>query len=256
VTPVPEVSVNLYTCHDERAEIEHALRTITMEMAFADGNGIQPNYSDYVIMTGNTNRYRPLVKALAKKYRIPVDIQPADPMISNPVVRRFIRLLELETLDFSIDAIYEIFADNLFMLPGLKIHNEEKAPNIRSFTQFCRRYNIRLLDEATRRIDDVKRELQRKHDEAVPDDIDPEKTERAWERNRREMDYYEEIVGLLQDFRSREYREKKDAVVGSRVTWALRMVESQKNLGSGDAYVARNRFAEMLNGLLRHLPPA
>jgi hypothetical protein len=200
-------------------------------------------------MTGNTNRYRPLVKALAKKYGIPVDIQPADPMISNPVVRRFIRLLELETLDFSIDAIYEIFADNLFTLPGLKIHNEEKAPNIRSFTQFCRRYNIRLLDEATRRIEDVKRELQRKHDEAVPDDIDPEKTERARERNRREMDYYEEIVGLLQDFRSREYREKQ---MHCRIawTWSLRMVESQKNLGSGDAYVARNRFAEMLNGLL------
>ncbi|MCA1803601.1 MAG: PD-(D/E)XK nuclease family protein, partial [Rhodothermaceae bacterium] len=259
----PGTSVILFTCHDERAEIEHALRTIIMEMAFADGNGgmqthndgrsyrpangephqnnngIPPKYSDYVIMTGNTNRYRPLVKALAKKYRIPVDIQPADPMISNPVVRRFIRLLELETLDFSIDAIYEIFADNLFTLPGLKIHNEEKAPNIR----------FRLLDEATRRIDDVKSELQRKRDEAVPDDIDPEKMERAWERNRREMDYYEEIVGLLQDFRSREYREKQ-MPLSDRVAWALRMVESQRNLGSGDAYVARNRFAEMLNGLL------
>ncbi|MFN2374367.1 MAG: hypothetical protein ABR545_11230, partial [Cyclonatronaceae bacterium] len=77
----PGTSVNLFTCHDERAEIEHALRTIIMEMAFADGNGgiethnggrsyrpangephqnnngIPPKYSDYVIMTGNTNRY-------------------------------------------------------------------------------------------------------------------------------------------------------------------------------------------------------
>ncbi|TVQ14517.1 MAG: PD-(D/E)XK nuclease family protein, partial [Balneolaceae bacterium] len=269
----PYSSVNLFTCHDERAEIENALRTITMEMAFADDDHHPPTdsetghpeisesgphqkcsarppmYSDYVIMTGNTNRYRPLVKALAAKFGIPVDIRPADPMISNPVVRRFIRMLELETLDFSIDAIYEIFADNLFTLPGLKIHNEEKAPNIRSFTQFCRRYNIRLLDEAGQRIADVKKELQRRRDETTPDDIDYEKTERAYERNRREMDYYEEIVGLLQDFRLREYRAKQQ-LLSERVAWALSMTDAQKNLGSDEAYIARNRFSEMLSSLL------
>jgi len=234
--------------HNARTELVESLRRIRWNVAQTADGEVGSLFSDYTILVGNLPDYQALAAALSEQYEVPVYCTRGPILGSHPIVRRFMTMLSLELNDFQIDDIYQVFADNQFKLSELKEDNETITPNIRSFCQFCRKYNLRNLSEARKRLDHiVERGLRQIDDDKVYRDEESRLKDRKELLNNAE--YYNKIIRILEHYRKQfDISQKKK--LPDWVTWAKEQIQQQQNLGSTVANQARQDLENVLDNVL------
>ena len=201
-------------------------------------------YDDFVILTGDLSLYEPMVPSFCRRYEIPLYTSRGPSLISQPFIRRILTYLKLGHSNFKIDDVFRIFSDNRLLLPDLQDNDELKMPNIRHFSQFCREYNFRTLDEAADGMDRVFDWLF----ELVRFDDDDEKEQKRREQEQRNRDFYHEVVGRLQSLRE-YYRTNEHQTLSDWAEWAGSLLALQKNLKSREANEAREILRIILDKL-------
>ena len=221
--------------HTLRDSVEAAFRQILSEVA----NG-KSSFRDFAVITGDLAAIQPTVDSLANRYDLPIDCTLKPGLLGNPVMQRFLSLFSLDANEFGIDAIFEVFADNLFRIPQLEEHDEHEPPNIRSFTQFCRRYNLRTLSKVDDRLEVIQEQAIRQERNSDFYHDDPTQAERRITQLRHEFTYYREVIEKLKVFRT-QYSSKKQSLKEWRAWTELRMDE-QMALGSEEANRSRENL--------------
>ncbi len=233
--------------HNPRAELTEALRLIKWSISHKKPGESGSKFSDYIILAGNLQQYQPYAEALSAKFEVPVYVTRGPARSSHPIIRRFSLLLSLGLNDFQIDDIYQIFADNQFKLPQLEDDDENATPNIRSFCHFCRIYNLRTLQEATERIEDISsRELHRISTDKAFDNEESRK--QAISKVEKNISYYLDVIRVLEHFR-KSYPTGVNPL-SSWVKWGQELIDRQNNLGSSTANQARQDLLILLQNIL------
>ncbi len=234
--------------HHPREELEQAVRRILGEISqHKEGaNEREPGsrFENYVILTGDLSLYEDQVPAMSRRFRIPMYTSRGPSLISHPFIRRMLTYLKLEHNDFQIDDVFRVFADNRLVLPELKDHDEQKAPNIRHFSQFCRAYNFRTLKEVGEGLDRVFDGLL---DQIVYED-DAEKEQRRREQHRRDRSFYTEVIRHLDALR-RHYETEAHQPLDGWIAWTRSLLDLQKDLMSREANEARQLLEVILEKL-------
>ncbi|MEX0681410.1 MAG: PD-(D/E)XK nuclease family protein [Balneolales bacterium] len=228
--------------HHPREELEQSIRQMLAHMSHF-GN----RFDDYVILTGDLSLYEWMVESVSKRFQVPLYASRGLSLISHSFIRRLLSYLKLEQNDFPVDDVFRIFADNRVVLPELKDHDDQKPPNIRHFSQFCREHNFRTLKEVSGGIDRVfDWLLERIHYE---DDEDREDKRRAGLQ--RDRDFYKSVIRHLETLR-RYYMSKGQQSLKEWVKWATRLLALQKDFMSRQGNEAR----ELLDSILEKLEKA
>ena len=248
---LPAVNLHLQGLHHPREELEQSVRQIIAFMT--KQNGAQKpakrassnlNFDDFVILTGDLSLYEPMAASVSERYGIPLYTSRGPSLISHPFIRRLLTYLKLGLNDFQIDDVFRVFADNRLMLPDLPDHDEQKAPNIRHFSQFCREYNFRTLDEAAEGMDRVFDWLL----DRIYFEDDQEKEERRRAYEQRNRDFYATVIDHLDALRT-FYRSPEKQTLAEWVDWTKALLRLQKDLMSREANEARELMEIILDKL-------
>lgn len=271
---LPADGICLGAFHHPREELEQAVRQILALLAQADrknpddtrsgrkepddsqsGQGGSQShldkaqvgcYDDVVILTGDLSLYEPMVAAVAERFGVPLYTSRGPSLISNPFIRRLLTYLKLDLNGFPIDDVSRVFADNRLVLPDLPDHDENKAPNIRHFSQFCREYNFRDLKEAASGMERVF-DVLLNH---IRYEEDEEKEGRRRERERRNREFYLSVLEHLDALR-RFYNAAERQTLTEWVEWSRKLLLLQGNLKSREANEAKELLEIILEKLAR-----
>ena len=245
--------------HHPREELEQAMRQILMLISEGNGTaGAQPEYRDFVILAGDLSLYEPMVPAMRERFGVPLYTSRGPSLISHPFIRRLLTYLKLEENGFQIDDVARVFADNRLVLPNLEDHDEQKTPNIRHFSQFCREYNFRTLDETEDGISRVFDSLL----EYIRYEDDEEKEQKRRDGLRRDRKFYGDVIRNLKKLRT-SYNTEGKMLLRDWVGWTEDILGLQKDLMSREANQAKQlldiilgklRDSEARLGLVRKLP--
>lgn len=247
-TTAPQQGLQLYgrpfysqTWHNPRSELDQAMRQICRSIDQAKPGEHGSACRDYIILAGDLNNYEPISGSLARRYGLPVYCSRGPSLISHPVVRRLLKLLRLAPEGCQIDDVYQIFADNQIRLPRLE-HNVESTPNIRSFSQFCRRYNLRTLREAAEQLDSIFDSQKSGVINHPHENLDETRALNRLETNRQ---FYQNVIGHLSAF------EKKYAADGIHplsywVDHSRNLLSMPENLFSSEANIIRSKMLDTL----------
>ena len=255
--PAEDIYVN--TFQHPREELEQAVRQILAMMTVGkvqdaghgsgqDGGQGQgaaiTSYEDVVILTGNLSIYEPMVTSVADRFGVPLYTSRGPSLISNPFIRRLLTYLKLGDNDFPIDDVSRVFADNRLRLPDLQDHDENKAPNIRHFSQFCREYNFRSLDEAASGMERVFEWLL----DHIQFEEDEEREEQRREQERRNREFYTSVLDHLDALR-RFYDTPERQDLSAWVEWTRTLLQLQGDLMSREANEVKELFEIILEKL-------
>ena len=240
--------IHIQEAHNARAELEQALRIIRWRAAMTHAGKHGSHFSDYIILVSDLTDYEPLVESLSRSCEIPLSATRGPARNSNPVIRRFMLLLSLLRNGFSIDDIYQVFADNLFKVHGLDSDDPAEVPNIRSFCQFCRAYNFRTLEEADAGLENAmaRRRLsiqQTRH-------WDEDWKRRESDQIDRDENYFKDVIKALSGLRRRFLSGQDLRPLSDWVIWAEKLINEQDNLGDPKANVSRSQLSEILDELI------
>ncbi|MEX1136068.1 MAG: PD-(D/E)XK nuclease family protein [Balneolales bacterium] len=246
-SPKPNRPLYTQTWHNPRTELDQTLRQICRNINQAKPGEHGSRCEDYVILGGDISRYEHFAKPLARRYDLPVYSSRGPSLISHPVVRRLLKLLRLIPEGFQIDDVYQIFADNQVRLPRLE-HNVDSTPNIRSFSQFCRHYNLRTLSEADEQLNSIfDSQKSNVHNQAqTRGDFDEARELMKLENNRL---FYQNVIKHLLAFK------EKYTIDGIRPLkfWAnhsRELLSMPENLFSSEANVVRSKMLDTLQEIL------
>ena len=177
--------------HDQRAELMEIFRRIRIQVAKDEAA-----FSDHIVLLGDGHTYQPFLESAARTAEVPVYSTLSARLAANPLVRRFQDYLSLGLGGFQIDHIQAVFGDNLFELPSGLVQDEYEAPNVRSFSRFCRKYNLRTLTEASSGIEGIERFRLKQ----IVDDSpgrDEQQIEREQAQAKREFAFYRNLIEVL-----------------------------------------------------------
>ena len=243
--------LHLQSFHHPREELEQAARQIIAFMTKKNGTqkpsinaSSNLNFDDFVILTGDLSLYEPMVASASERFGIPLYTSRGPSLISHPFIRRLLTYLKLNLNDFQIDDVFRVFADNRLMLPELPDHDEQKAPNIRHFSQFCREYNFRTLDEAAEGMNRVFVWLL----DRIHFEDDPEKETRRRDNQQRNRDFYATVIDHLDALR-KLYHTPEKQTLKAWVDWTKSLLGLQKDLMSREANEARELIEIILDKL-------
>lgn len=259
--------VYLDTFHHPREELEQTVRQIVALVSGQDSGAFassrlprftaasssgkkgtsassRMHYDDFVILAGDLSLYEPMAASFSRRYKIPLYTSRGPSLISQPFIRRILTYLKLGHSNFQIDDVFRIFSDNRLVLPDLQGNDELKTPNIRHFSQFCREYNFRTLDEAADGMDRVFDWLL----EHIRYDDDEVKEQKRREQEQRNRDFYQEVLGHLQSLRV-YYKTNEQLTLADWADWAGSLLALQKNLKSREANEAREILRIILDKL-------
>ena len=253
-TNITNGPVYLDQFHHPREELEAAVRHILALMVKQNGNEsnnpdtrsdqIGTRFDDYIILTGDLSLYEPMVTSVAKRFDIPLYTSRGMSLISHPFIRRLLTYLKLEQNGFQIDDIFHVFADNRIVLPDLEDHDEQKPPNIRHFSQFCRTYNFRTLEEVSAGMDRVFDWLLNQ----IHFEDDGALEQKRKEALRRDHEFYCAVVRHLEVLRKRFMTPNRQNL-SDWVNWSDSLLELQKNLMSREANEVRELLVVILEKL-------
>ncbi|MEX2398417.1 MAG: PD-(D/E)XK nuclease family protein [Balneolales bacterium] len=239
----------LYTqaWHNPRTELDQTMRQICRSIDQAEPGEHGSRCEDYVILGGDISSYEQFAGPLARRYELPVYCSRGPSLISHPVVRRLLKLLRLIPEGFQIDDVYQIFADNQIRLPRLK-HDEDSTPNIRSFSQFCRHYNLRTLSEADEQLDSIfdSQIASIQNNNQTRENFDEVRAIEKLENNRL---FYRNVIKHLVAFKDKY---AVDGVHSLRywVKHSRELLSMPENLFSSEANVVRSKMLDTLNEIL------
>ncbi len=252
---LPAGGIHLGSFHHPREELEQAVRQILALMSQRDGevarhdhdkDGEITRFDDVVILTGDLSLYEPMAASVSERFGVPVHTSRGPSLISNPFIRRLLTYFKLGTKQFPIDDVFRVFADNRLVLPDLPDHDENRAPNIRHFSQFCKEYNFRNLDEAASGLDRVFDWLL----DQIQFEEDEEKEERRREQERRNRAFYNTVLEHLDALR-RFYKTPERQTLTEWVDWTRTLLVLQGNLKSREANEAKELLEIILEKLTR-----
>ena len=248
---LPADNIFMDAFHHPREELEQAVRQILSMMTESSEDHEQRasirSYEDVVILTGDLSLYEPMVASAADRFGVPLYTSRGPSLISNPFIRRLLTYFKLGDNDFPIDDVSRVFADNRLVLPDLQGHDENKAPNIRHFSQFCREYNFRTLDEATSGMDRVFEWLL----DHIQFEDDEEREEQRRNQERRNREFYTSVLDHLEALR-RFYDTPERQTLTAWVEWTRTLLRLQGDLMSREA----NEAKELLEIILEKLKQA
>ena len=243
--------IRVDTFHHPREELEQAVRQILSMMSESSENHKQKaairSYEDVVILTGDLSLYEPMVASVAGRFGVPMYTSRGPALISNPFIRRLLTYFKLGDNEFPIDDVARVFADNRLVLPDLQDHDENKAPNIRHFSEFCREYNFRTLDEAASGMDRVFDWLL----DHIHFEDDEEREELRRNQERRNREFYSSVLDHLDALR-RFYDTPERQTLSAWVEWTRTLLRLQGDLMSREA----NEAKELLEIILEKLRQA
>ena len=236
---------HLSTFHHPREELEQTLRQILMVISDEKKtSGACTRYQDFVILAGDLSLYEPMVPAMRERFGVPLYTSRGPSLISHPFIRRLLTYLKLEEGGFQIDDVARVFADNRLVLPHLEDHDEQKAPNIRHFSQFCREYNFRTLDDVD---DGISRVFDSLLDYIRYED-DEEKEQKRRDGLQRDRAFYGDVIRHLKSLRTC-YKTPGKMTLQNWVAWTDSILILQKDLMSREANQARQLLGIILEKL-------
>ena len=207
-----------------RLELEQVFSHIKSRFVSSDhGTDDAPQYfSDIMILVSDMDHYAHHIEMAAHRFEVPTSSTQGPVMISDPAIGRLRQYLYLSVKDFQIDDIIDVFADQLIPLLS-QITDEMESPNLRTFGAFCKRYNIRNLDQLERELDRaLHRETERS--EAILRKTKPEAVPE-------EHLNFEQVHGeFYRDIRNRLVRLREEYLSGSQpmshwYEWAKAMLD-------------------------------
>ncbi|MEX0684555.1 MAG: PD-(D/E)XK nuclease family protein [Balneolales bacterium] len=232
--------------HDPRTELDQTMRQICRGIDMAKPGEHGSKCSDYVILAGDINRYESMAETLARQYSLPVYCSRGPSLISHPVMRRLLKLLQLIPQGFQIDDVYQIFADNQIRLPRLD-HHVDSTPNIRSFSQFCRHYNLRTLREAEEQLISIF-EIEKNYSINRAEEQESFDLQRSLEKQEANLLFYQNVINHLRAFRDK-YATKGIHPLDYWITHARTLLSMPENLFSSEANVIRSKMLETLDDI-------
>lgn len=248
---LPSDNIYVDVFHHPREELEQAVRQILSMMTESSEDHEKQasisNYEEVVILTGDLSLYEPMVTSVAGRFGVPLYTSRGPSLISNPFIRRLLTYFKLGDNEFPIDDVSRVFADNRLVLPDLLDHDENKAPNIRHFSQFCREYNFRTLDEAVTGMDRVFDWLL----DHIQFEDDEEREEQRRNQERRNREFYSSVLDHLEALR-RFYHTPERQTLSAWVEWIRTLLLLQADLMSREA----NEAKELLEIILEKLKQA
>ncbi len=233
--------------HNGREELRHALRLIRWKVSQIPAGQPGSRFSDYCILTGNLSDYQFLADPLSRECEVPVTLSRGHTLLSQPVMRRFLLMLSFSQNAFRIDDIYQIFADNQFLLPLLKEDDASKPPNLRSFCQFCREHNFRTLSEAVSGTAPTLERLIARAQQAAEDDPGGKGNGRKLETLQKSKTYYSRVLRQLERFRER-FEQPEIQELFQWIAWARELIGTQSEKPS-----EVTPYLERLESLLQEL---
>ncbi|MDI6402725.1 PD-(D/E)XK nuclease family protein, partial [Balneolaceae bacterium ANBcel3] len=232
--------------HHPRMELEYAVRHILatiekQEEVSPDHRKKDLCFDDFVILTGDLSHYEGLIPDMAARFEVPLYTSRGPSLISHPFVHRFLTYLKLELNGFEVDDVARVFSDNRMSLPELPEFDEQKAPNIRHFSQFCRKWNLRTLKEAEEGLGPIMEKLLQK--KSTESEEDHHKRKEAVQRDR---EFYSEVIRHLEAMRGFYKVPDRQSLV-KWMEWARQLLRLQENLKSKEANEARRVFEVILD---------
>ncbi|MEX2639657.1 MAG: PD-(D/E)XK nuclease family protein [Balneolales bacterium] len=239
----PNLVLHTQVWHDPRTELDQVMRSICQQIDQAEPGDHGSRCEHYVILAGDISHYESLAEPLSRRYQLPVYCTRGPSLISHPVVRRLLKLLRLRQDGFQMDDMYQIFADNQIRMPKLD-YDADSTPNVRSFSQFCRRYNLRTLGEVRGQLESIfeaqKSQINSRASTDGTFDIN-----RALEKLEANHRFYNDITDHLSVF-EKTYAADDICPLHKWISQAINLLSIPENLFSSQANLIRSKMLETL----------
>ncbi len=188
------VAVQLMEMTHPRREVESVIRSIKKQVADSDG---AQYFSDFILLLADFEAYRPIVKLMAANFDVRVSLAKGAKEIGDPAISRLRTWLYLGLNDFQLDDVLQVYGDGVIPLIGIDI-DEGETPNLRTFSRFCKQYNIRTIDQLESELDRaIIREVRSRDDRSRRKGLDPEMNPSDFEE--RHGKFYRTILGHLKE---------------------------------------------------------
>lgn len=218
------ITVGTLASGSVRSELEQVFSHIKSRFMFSEhGPDDAPSsFSDVMILVSDMDQYAHHIEMASHRFEVPTSSSEGPMMLSDPAIGRLRQYLYLSVKNFQIDDIVDVFADQLIPLLT-KSTDEMESPNLRTFGAFCRRYNIRNLDQLERELD---RSLQRETEriESMVRKTRPDTSSNVTPN-------FEQVHGdFYRDIRNRLMRLRQEYPIGSQAMsqwylWAKMMLD-------------------------------
>jgi ATP-dependent helicase/DNAse subunit B len=143
--------VSTFNATHVRDELEQVFGYIKSDML---DDATQNDFSDYVILATDYATYQPLIQIMEQRFDVPVSAAKGFLMIGDPAIARLRTYFYLAKNGFLIDHVVDVFADQVIPLFDVA-DDETKAPNLRTFSKLCKRYNLRTITQVEHELDRV-----------------------------------------------------------------------------------------------------
>jgi hypothetical protein len=234
------VDVRLIKALHGRQEVEAVMRAIKKQVA--DSDDILA-FSDFVVLLANYEKYRPIIELAAAGFGVPISYTRGSKELGDPAVARLRTWLYLRLNDFLLDDVLQVYGDGIIPLLSSEL-DEAANPNLRTFSRFCKKYNIRTVDQLSSDLERaIAREIQSRNEGIRRKGVDPDMHPTDFEE--RHGAFYRSILGHLKEV-TKHYSVAVQPLSGW-LQWVKEMISSLGTLKNAELMAASKRLVKSAN---------
>lgn len=155
------VSASVIKATHPRAEVEQVFHAIKKMVADSDG---ELTFDHFVLILSQYERYRPIVEHMSERFDVGVSFSMGAKLVGDPAVSRLRTWLYLGMNGYALDDLLQVYGDGV--IPLSQTDDEDwVSPNLRTFSRFCKKYNIRSAEQLDNELDRaIVREVRNRND--------------------------------------------------------------------------------------------
>lgn len=226
-----KVRVNVMSALDVRDEVARVYKVIKDRVAISS-DGL--SYDDFVLLVTDYDLYRPFLEHMSDSFDVPLSLSKGATLLGDPAVSRLRSLLNVQVNGFKLEDILDIYGDGIIPITSDSAE-ENQLPNLRTFGRFCKRYNIRTIDQLSSELDRaMEREVRNRTQGAIRKGaiVDHDPTFFL----ERHGSFYQDICKTLVGLKARYLDESQP--MNSWFSWTKQMMVSLGVLSSAELMAA------------------
>lgn len=220
-----------------RAEVEQIFQAIKRMVADSSG---ELSFDHFVLILSQYERYRPIVEHMSDRFDVGVSFSMGAKLIGDPAVSRLRTWLYLGLNGYALDDLLQVFGDGVIPLAHTN-DDDWISPNLRTFSRFCKKYNIRTAEQLNNELDRaIVREVRNRNDTIRRRGGDPDLEPTDFEE--RHGTFYRSLRDSIMQLQS-------DYMAGTQplsrwFSWVSDRIESLGTLKSAELMAGLERLAQ------------